>query len=206
MTNNGDKMSRLTRITRRSRLASGVAAAASVLALLPSVAAAHKATFGSSLDHSPANAGSTCAEDGVMGATMCTHVGSYYPGLSGHAKSPVSGKIVKIKLRAQAPGALHILLVSVRHVSSDHKSGQAKRVVNGPTLHPAGTGGVEAFSVSLTVKKGEELAVNAAENNAEYCADGTPGQLLFSPMLSTAYSSSKGVDGCLMLVQAVVKY
>jgi hypothetical protein len=176
------------------------------LALIPAAAAARTATFGSSLDHSPANAGSTCAEDGVMGATKCTHVGSYYPGLSGHPKSPVSGKIVKIKLRAEAPGALHILVVSVRNVSADHKSGQAKRVVNGPTLHPAGTGAIESFSVQLTVKKGQELAVNAARNNAEYCSDGTPGQLLFSPVLGNAFSSSKGVDGCLMLVQAVVRF
>lgn len=199
-------MSSLTRIIHRSRLPLGVLAASSMLALLPAVASAHTATFGSSLDHSPANAGSTCAQDGVMDATVCTHVGSYYPGFSGHAKSPVSGKVVEIKLRAQAPGALHILLVATRNVSSDHKSGQAKRVVNGPTLNPVGTGAIESFPVNMTVKKGEELAVNAAENNAEYCSDGTPGQLLFSPVLGNNFSSSKGVDGCLMLVQAVVKY
>ena len=51
-----------------------------------------KVYFGSSLDHSPANAGSTCAQDGVHGGALCTHVGSYYPGFSGHAKAPGTGQ------------------------------------------------------------------------------------------------------------------
>jgi hypothetical protein len=162
--------------------------------------------FGSSLDHSPANAGNTCAQDGVQGGGLkCTHVGSYYPGFSGHPKAPANGTVTAIKLRAEGPATLHILIVAVRNVSSDHKSGQAKVVLNGPTLHPVGTGGVEQFPVHLVVKKGQELAVNTTSNTAEYCSDGTPGQLLFDPPLGTSFTNSNGVDGCLMLVQAVMK-
>lgn len=36
---------------------------------------------------------------------------------------------------------------------------------------------VEKFSVSIKVKKGQELAIDTASNTAEYCSDGTPGQL-----------------------------
>jgi hypothetical protein len=58
----------------------------------------------------------------------------------------------------------------------------------------------------MAVRKGQELAVNTTSNTAEYCSDGTPGQLLFDPVLGATFSSSAGVDGCLMLVQAVVRY
>jgi hypothetical protein len=200
-------MPSIARITRPSRFATALVVASSVVAL-PTAALAHKTHFGSSLDHSPANAGSTCAQNGVSGAALCTHVGSYYPGFSGHAKAPVNGTITAIKVFAEGPMTMRIKLVKVRHVSSDHKSGQAKTIVKGPKLKPVGTGAVEKFPVHLTVKKGEELAIDTTSNTAEYCSDGTPGQLLFDPVLKIGqdFRSSNGVDGCLMLVQAVVKY
>lgn len=162
--------------------------------------------FGSSLDHSPANAGSTCAEDGVTsGGALCTHVGSYYPGFSGHAQAPQNGTVTKIRLLAEAPTTLKILIVAVRHLSSDEKSGQAKVVVKGPTVQPVASGSIQTFPVHLAVRKGEELAVNTTSNTAEYCSDGTPGQLLFDPPLGKSFTNSQGVDGCLMLIQAVMK-
>jgi len=199
-------MSDAIRNIHRLRSTSILVVAICTLAFLPAAAWAHKTYFGSSLDHSPANAGSTCAQNGVMGPALCTHVGSYYPGFSGRAQSKVNGTITAIRLRAEGPTTLHILIVAVRHVSSNHKSGQAKRVAKGPTLNPVGTGAIESFPAHIKVKKGQELAVNTTSNTAEYCSDGTPGQLLFDPVLGHSYSSSNGVDGCLMLVQAVVKY
>src|SRR6202030_853770 len=98
---------------RRSRFASALAVGLGAFALIPATASAHQTTFGSSLNHSPANAGSTCAQDGVTGSPTCTHVGSDYPGTSGHAQSPVSGTITAIRLRAQGPTTIHILLVQV---------------------------------------------------------------------------------------------
>ena len=198
-------MSTTARRLLRSRFASALLAGSSAFAVLSPAALAKPVFFGSSLDHSPANAGSTCAQDGVTGSPVCTHVGSDYPGLSGHAQAPVNGTVTAIRLRAEGPAKLHVLIVAVRNVASDFMSGQAKMVVNGPTLHPQGTGAIETFPVHLAVKKGEELAVNTTSNTAEYCSDGTPGQLLFNPVLTTSFSSSKGVDGCLMLIQAVVK-
>jgi hypothetical protein len=210
-------MSAITNIGR-SRLMAGVAAALGAVALMPAAASAATSTFGSSLDHTPANAGSSCSDDGVgMPGDICTHVGSDYPGFSGHAKSPATGTIIALKLRPQGPMTFRARVVSVRRVSANFHTGQAQatarsRVINvpGPTqdqmdnsVYP-----VETFKVSLKVKKDQEIAIDTDSNTAEYCSDGTPGQLLFDPTLSLGQSfrSSNSVDGCLMLVQAVVKH
>lgn len=206
-------MSAITTITR-SRLVTTLAATVSALAIMPAIASAATTTFGSSLNHSPANAGNTCAENGVSGPALCTHVGSFYPGTSGHARSPVSGTVTKIRLRAEGPTTLVVKLVQVRNVSSDHNHGQAKATAKSRTLNVQGSTDsngdslVESFNVHLKVQKGEELAVDTTSNTAEYCADGTPGQLLFDPILAIGHGfrSAGGVDGCLMLVQAVVKH
>jgi len=46
-------------------------------------------------------------------------------------------------------------------------------------------------------------------DQAEYCTDGTPGQLtFFNPLLSLGdwFRSPQGVDDCLLLVQAVIAH
>lgn len=196
-----------------------IAAVVAVLgvAVAPAAATARQTAFGSSLNHTPANAGSTCAEDGVMGPALCTHVASYFPGHSGKAKSPVNGTIVKIRVRAQAPTKMTFRVVSTRRISNNHKSGQAKATaksrtvsVQGPTQDQASNGiyPTETFKVKLKVRKGQMLAVDTKSNTAEYCSDGTPGQLLFSPTLKLGkgFRSADGVDGCLALMRAVVNY
>jgi hypothetical protein len=183
---------------------------------MPAGASASTTYFGSSLNHEPANAGSTCADLGVMGSPLCTHVGSFYPGNSGRARATVNGTVIAFKVRAQGPTTMTFRLVKVRNVSANHKTGQAKVAVRGQTVHVKGPTGqqtedgiypVETFRTHLTVRKGWEIAINTTRNTAEYCADGTPGQLLFDPILKLgqSYRSNQGVDGCLMLVQAVVK-
>jgi hypothetical protein len=201
-------MSRIITLIQRSRLTTALMVVVSAVAILPAAASAHQTWFGSSLNHSPANAGNTCAEDGVSGGSVCTHVGSYYPGFSGRTGSPHTGTVVAIKLLADAPMTARIRVVAVRNVASNHKSGQAKAVVKGPVLHVAGTGNVERFSVHMQIKRGQELALDTSANTAEYCSDGTPGQLLFDPILGLGqnYRHSSGVDGCLMLVQGVLDY
>jgi hypothetical protein len=197
------------------RIAPAVAALSLAAAALPAGASAHTSWFGSALNHEPANAGSTCEDDGLMGVQSCTHVGSYYPGFSGRAKAPHGGTITKIKLQAQAPTTMTFKVVNVRNVGQDHRSGQARATaktrtvqVNGPTEDQASDGiyPIETFNVHMKVRKGQELAVDTPSNTAEYCADGTPGQLLFAPTLKPGhgFSSSQGTDDCLMLVRAVV--
>jgi hypothetical protein len=201
----------------RSRFIPALTAALSAVILVPAGASAATSWFGSSLDHTPANAGSTCSQDGVGNpGDLCTHVGSFYPGFSGRAQAKVTGTIVQLKIRPEGPMTFRAKVVTVRHLASNEKSGQAKATaqsrmitVPGPTqdqmsnsIYP-----VVKFKVSLKVKKGQEIAIDTTSNNAEYCSDGTPGQLLFDPILSVGqpFADSAGVDGCLMLVQAVIK-
>lgn len=204
--------------TTRSRFIPALVAMLGAAALVPAGALAKTSWFGSSLDHTPANAGSTCSEDGVgQPGDFCTHVGSFYPGFSGRAQAKVTGTIVQLKIRPQDPMSFRAKVVTVRHFASNEKSGQAKataqtRLINvpGPTqdqmnnsIYP-----VEKFTVKLKVKKGQEIAIDTTSNTAEYCSDGTPGQLLFDPVLKIGhgFTNSAGVDGCLMLVQAVIKH
>jgi hypothetical protein len=201
----------------RSRFIPALTAALSAVILVPAGASAATSWFGSSLDHTPANAGSTCSQDGVGNpGDLCTHVGSFYPGFSGRAQAKVTGTIVQLKIRPEGPMTFRAKVVTVRHLASNEKSGQAKATaqsrmitVPGPTqdqmsnsIYP-----VVKFKVSLKVKKGQEIAIDTTSNTAEYCSDGTPGQLLFDPILSVGqpFADSAGVDGCLMLVQAVIK-
>jgi hypothetical protein len=212
-------MSVITSIfTSRSRLMSSLTAALGAVALIPAGASAATTWFGSSLDHTPANAGSSCSDNGVGNpGDLCTRVGSYYPGFSGHAQSPASGTIIQLKVRPEGPMTFTTKVVNVRHVSSNHQSGQAQVTarsrlitVPGPTQDEMDNGvyPVEKLKVSLKVNKGQEIAIDTASNTAEYCSDGTPGQLLFDPILAPghAFTSSASVDGCLMLIQAVVKH
>jgi hypothetical protein len=203
--------------TNRSRPASAVIAALGALVLFPVAASASNSWFGSSLDHTPANAGSTCSQDGVGNpGDLCTHLGSDYPGFSGHAQAKTSGTIVQLKVRPEGPMTFTAKVVTVRRLSSDFKRGQAtvtarSRLITvpGPTQSQADDSvyPIEKFKVSLKVKKGQEIAIDTTSNTAEYCSDGTPGQLLFDPILPLGHGfhNSAGVDGCLMLIQAVVK-
>jgi hypothetical protein len=216
-------------LARRSRLIPALAATLTAVAIIPGTAAAATSHFGSSLDHTPANAGSSCADDGVgpqpsgngqnpiAPTELCTHVGSYYPGFSGHANSPATGTITQLKLMPQGPMTFTAQVVTVRHLSSNEQTGQAKATASsrqitlaGPTQDQMDNSDypVDTVNVKLKVQKGQEIAITTASNTAEYCSDGTPGQLLFDPTLTVGqpFASNAGVDDCLMLVQAVVKH
>jgi hypothetical protein len=192
-------------------------AALGAFALFAGSASAKIFMFGSSFSNPPANAGSTCAQDGVSGpSATCTHVGSFYPGNSGHAQSPASGTIVAVQLTPSAPMSMVVKVVNVRNLSSNEHHGQAQATAKSGTIHVPGPTTnqledseipIETFFVQLPVKKGQEIAIDTKSNTAEYCADGTPGQLLFDPVLQIGkpFRGSQGVDGCLMLVRAVVE-
>ncbi len=195
-----------------------VALAAGALALVPAGAWAATTYFGSSLDHTPANAGSQCNQGSSGSSVSCTHVGSFYPGFSGHAKASTSGTIVTIKIRPEAAMTFRFELVQVRHLSSDKMHGRAKAIfqshvyhVPGPTPSQASNGVYPMLTIpaDIPVSQGDELAITTKNNQAEYCSDGTPGQLtFFNPVLSLGnpFRSNDGVDGCLLLVQAVIKH
>jgi hypothetical protein len=200
------------RMLNRLTMTAGAALAAA--AIVPAGAMATTSWFGSSLDHSPANAGSSCGSSGSSAPPPnCTHVGSFYPGFSGRTKARANGTITKVRLRAEGAMTLRFEVVRVKNLSSSHKRGKVKMLVQGPTIHVPGAGNsdsspVQAFKVHVKVKKGDELAITTNNNQAEYCSDGTPGQLtFFSPVLKIGqgFRQNSGVDGCLLLVQAVIK-
>jgi hypothetical protein len=211
-------MSSITTIIRRSRIVAGLAAALTAVALVPAAASASTTWFGSSLNHDPANAGTSCDQNNLDNPPFCTHVGSFYPGFSGRAQATTSGTIVKIRVRAQGPMTMKFKLVRVRHLSSDHQSGQAKVIAVSRTLNVPGPSQadinngvfpIQSFGVHIKVHKGDELAIDTNNNQAEYCSDGTPGQLtFFNPILALGdgFRSSQGTDDCLLLVQAVVRH
>jgi hypothetical protein len=205
-----------SRITTGSRFVAALAATATAVALVPAAASA-STWFGSSLNHDPANSGASCSADDTVPPPLCTHVGSYYPGTSGRVKAPADGTVIAFRVRAEGPTQLTFRLVRVRNLSADFMHGQARSVATGGTVQVQGpsqnqldngTYPVETFQAHLRVHKGDEIAVDTTNNTAEYCSNGTPGQLTFNPPLSQgmSFQSSTGVDTCLLLVQAVVRH
>lgn len=208
-------MSTITTRLRRSRFMTGLVTALTAAAIIPAGAAAATSTFGSSLNHDPANAGSSCDQNNLDNPPFCTHVGSFYPGFSGHAQASANGTITKIKLRAQGPMSFRFKLIEVRHLSADHRHGQAKVVAVSRQLQatgaqtPDGNSQIETFNVHIKVHRGDYVGIDTNNNTAEYCSDGTPGQLtFFNPDLSLGdgFRSAQGVDHCLLLVQAVYNH
>jgi hypothetical protein len=211
-------MSSIISFTRRPRFVSAFGAALVAAAMTAGAASAATTSFGSSLNHEPANAGTSCDQNNLDNSPMCTHVGSFYPGTSGRVAANANGTVVRIRVRAEGPMTFKFKLVHVRNVSSDHQHGQAKVIaasrtlhVNGPTQSQQDNGisPIESVPVHIRVHKGDELAIDTNNNQAEYCADGTPGQLtFFNPLLSLGdgFRSSQGVDTCLLLVQAVINH
>ncbi len=208
-------MSAITTMLRRSRFATGFATALTAAAIVPAGAMAATSTFGSSLNHDPANAGTSCDQNNLDNPPFCTHVGSFYPGFSGRAQATSNGTITKIKLRAEGPMTFRFKLMQVRHLSSDHKRGQAKVVAVSRKLHATGASNsdgssrVETFNVHIKVHRGDYVGIDTNNNTAEYCSDGTPGQLtFFNPDLNLGdgFQQSQGVDDCLLLVQAVYNH
>src|SRR5436305_13232965 len=131
----------MSRIARRRRAGATlhhrttIALIAGALVVAPAGACAATTWFGSSLNHDPANAGLSCNPTHPSApGRLCTRVGSYFPGTSGRVKAPVAGTIVKIRIRPQGPMKLTFKLVRLRHVSSNHESGQAKVIETGPKL------------------------------------------------------------------------
>ncbi len=204
------------RVVKRSRTLSGLVVVAG-FALTPATALASNTWFGSSLNHAPGNAGSTCSQDGVgQPGDVCTHVGSDYPGTSGRAKSPITGTIIALKVEPEGPMTFTAEVVNVRKLSPQLTSGQAQAIAISRKITLAGPTPTEESDqdfpidtvlVHLKVNKGQEIAINTTSNTAEICSDSTPGQLLFDPPLAvgSGFEKSAGVDACEMLVRAVVK-
>jgi hypothetical protein len=204
-------------MVRIVRLVSAVAALAALL-VVPAAGHAKTYTFGTRLDHEPSNSapGHTCREDGSDDPTPpCTRVAiDMGAAVLGGLTAPRNGMIVKLRVRAGAPGDLTFRLVRLTQLGFDPSLGDfagfGKGVGTGPTVHVEGRGfdetnPVEEFPARLKVRKGDHLAIDSAATSVLYCSGGGNNQLIFSPALGNAFSVSTQSEGCDLLVQAVMK-
>ena len=204
-------------MARIVRLVSAISAVAALL-LVPAASHAKTYTFGTRLDHEPSNSapGHNCKEDGSDDPTpACTRVaidvGAAVPG---GLTAPRNGTIVKLRVRAGAPGDLTFRLVRFTQLGFDASLGDfvgvGKGVGTGPTVHVEGRGfderdPIEELPARLKVRKGDYLAIDSTATSVLYCSGGGSNQLIFSPTLGNAFSVSTQSEGCDLLVQAVMK-
>ena len=114
------------------------------------------------------------------------------------------GKINKIKLIAGKGGSFTLYLAQ--------KSGSSFTLTRkGPKITYATDAcspdcHIQKFSVSLTVKTGEYLAVQMAKGSFMSCNSGSNATALFKPALVVAggFTSPTDYSGCRMMLQAVL--
>jgi hypothetical protein len=197
----------------KRRLTTLVLAASAALLLLPALAQA-SVTFGSRLNHDPANSGE-CQTLGTCTIVSLIHpidpLGEEYAG-----GAPIEGVITKFKLRAfivGGPGQVTFRLAEIsRPNPSDQENALATAVANGPTVNlPVNEEALEApiqeFAARTPVKKGQHLAIDASESvQATVNDSGSKFSYVFSPPLVVG----SGARGSLeptgeLLVAAVIE-
>lgn len=207
-------------MARTTRIVTVISAALSALVLFvtPAIGQAKTYTFGIRLDHEPSNSapGHNCREDGSEDPTpACTRVaidaGNAVPG---GLRAPRNGTIVKLRVRAGAPGQLTFRLARLQGLGFDPSVGEyagfGKGAGTGPTVSVAGRGydevnPIEEFPAHLKVRKGDYLGIDSTATSVLYCSGGGNNQMIFSPALGRSFTSSSQTEGCELLVQAVMK-
>lgn len=198
-----------------------IASALSAIALLaaPAVGQAKTMTFGIRLDHEPSNSAPAhnCNEDGNDDVTPpCTRVGiDAGDAVPAGLRAPASGRIVRFRVRAGAPGQMTFRVVRLSGFGRNQVSGDAtaigKGLGTGPTVNVQGNGfsetgnPIESFRANVKVKKGDFVGIDSSSTSALYCSSGGDHQMIFSPKLGGAPRLSTKTDGCELLVQAVMK-
>jgi hypothetical protein len=163
--------------------------------------------------------GQTCKQaDPDLGTGTCTRVAVGFgevgavtnpSGDNQHRSSPRAGDISRLRLVAAGPGHFRPYLAKVKR-RNDH-GGKAKVVEKGPNIEYEGDNvppyTIEVFRVDMAVRKGEFLAIKARQTSMLQCNSTGNRQLLFEPPLSldTPFSHSNGIDGCVLLLQAVYR-
>jgi hypothetical protein len=161
-------------------------------------------TFGSRLDTAP-----NAAPCPAAAAPPCTTVGFSRPGAGNPVvlRSPVSGVITKVRLRAvrtgTGPATVRFRLANIAPAGNE---GAAATAIGpaGPTVTVAGTGAVEEFPARLPVGTGSHLALDTAGVAAVHTGSGLG--YVFAPRLvsGAGLRASSAATGEL-LVQARVE-
>ena len=184
-----------------------------MIAFAPSTLAAGPARFGAKLttDTFPSNAfqGKWCNDD----HDSCTWVERQaYSRPTGY-KAPKDGTIRKIRLIAGVPGGFRLQLARVR-AGDTPGTYETKIVRQGKYINYEGQDPswddpdplkVESFTVNLTVKKGDYLAIKASKASFLRCDSGGARILQSEPPLPVggSFQEPDQTDGCFMLLEAV---
>jgi hypothetical protein len=198
-------------MSRKHFTAATLAASAALLVLAPVGHAS--VTFGSRLNHDPANSGE-CS----LLTTPCTLASFIVPtdpnGDPYSGGAPMDGVITKFRIRGfgggGAPASVTFRLADLTVDPNNNSSALATAAGTGPTVSiPADTGGdtpILDFSGRLPVKKGDHLAIDGTNINATYNSSGDKFSYLFAPPL-VAGQGARGSTSATgeLLVAAVIE-
>jgi hypothetical protein len=194
--------------SRRWRLVA-VAAVLAFAAVPATGSAAFK--FGAKLagDVQPSNAGDGhfCVESNHSKGCTWVMNEAYGRADTGH-RSPKTGKITKIRIIANAPGAFYAQIVTVQKSGNKWNAkvtAQSRKLTYHGQADDIDPYEIETFSVSLPVKKGQRLAIRTNKTSFLRCSSGGDNTLLYRPPLVKGKPFRKNTDddGCWLLIEAV---
>ena len=200
-----------SKMTRRSRLAAVVAAAAMLVLAFQTVDAA-TVKFGAKLaaGQFPDNAyqGTLCDHEisGGSGTYACTWILTQaYNG--GTVTAPKNGTINKVKIVNGKSGSFRFV------IARKNASGQFKVLRRSASISYATDNCPEPFNCSvhtysiagLAISTGDYIGIQAAKTSMLNCNSGGSRTALFTPTLAAggAYTTPTDYSGCFLLLQAV---
>lgn len=191
-------------------------AAFAMVAVLVFPATSSAFRFGAKLNREPDNGAPahSCADDSGGGdlPSPCTRllVSSETGGAGGHIKSPASGVITKIRVRAAAAGTARFVVARVKNLDLGAAGGNARAISSTKARQIKGNGFkqknfIQVLRVHLKVGKGDYLGLRSSNTGAERCTSGSTRQLMFSPPLvpGAGFRHNDSDASCTLMIQAV---
>lgn len=210
-----------SKLGRRAGLFFALASLAAAMVAPAQGLAAAPVKFGSKLNPTvqPSNSmpGITCNGLEAPGGSCTMVQDEAYGRPDGGELAPKTGTIKKIRIIAGGPGSFRPQIATVKHSASTTLGAtKAKVTYTGPKLSYTGqteanyendSYKVESFSVSIPVKKGQQLALRGNISSMIRCSSGGHNTLIFSPTLRTGGPSQGATDanGCWILMEAVIR-
>lgn len=168
----------------------------------PGVAQPNTVVFGSDLSEPPMSVDAGCGSDGLDNGQACTVVaGGYQTGNAYPLEAPVSGTITQITIKTNTPDTFTPRIV----VPGPSGLPSITAIETGPTLHAAGTGAPESFTVSMPVQAGDLLAGDGTSTSAVACDGGV--DYTYSPPVANGATASPTatIQGCHFLANATIQ-
>jgi hypothetical protein len=193
--------------TLRNPLTTLALSACAGLLLLP--AAGQAATsFGSKLDHEPANSGE-CVELGPC--TIAALIQSQGPGDMYAGGAPVDGVITEFRIRAallENPTQVTFRLVDVTRTAEE--SALASAGATGPTVtlppgNPEDEAPTRAFAARVAVKRGQQLAIDGTDVQATVNNSGDDFSFVYAPPLGNGGARGSVQSTGELLVAATIE-